>query len=178
MFHMEKKIRILHDYDNPYPRRSAAIKLGIKLILYGLLNKISIKINFINEIHDLARSELDLMIKLDKIVNVYSIIGIKKEIELAYPDIFNDLKKYEVDVREHFHEGDRLDPKRIRRWEPPLNLPIYNWNYDKKYVGDEKVMLNSTDIPVWHATGFNLSNYVNFLYNVLILNEKIYKDDE
>lgn len=175
---MEKKIRILHDYDNPYPRRSTAIRLGIKLILYGLFNKISIKINFINEIYDLARNELDLMIKLDKIIGVYSIIGIKNGIELYYPNIFHDLKKYKVDVRKHFHEGDRLDPKRIRKWDPSLNLPIYNWKYDKKYVAGKKVMLNNTDIPIWHANGFNLSNYIDFLYNILVLNEKIYNDDE
>ena len=131
---MKKKIRVLHDYDNPYPRRSTAIRLGVKLLLYGLLNKIGIKINFINEIYDLARQELDLMIKLDKIIGIYSIIGIKKGIELSYPSIFDELIKYDVDVRHHYHEGDRMDPKRIRRWEPPLDLPIYTWNYDKSYV--------------------------------------------
>lgn len=174
---MGKKIRILHDFDTPHPRRSKAIRLGLKLIFYGLLNKINIKINFVDEIYDLARNELDLMIKLDKILGVCSIVGIKKEIETSYPNIFSELEKYNVDVREHFHEGDRLDPKRIRKWEPPLNLPIYNWNYDKLYVAGEKVMLNNTDIPIWHANGFNLSNYINFLYNMIILNEKIYNDD-
>ena len=117
------------------------------------------------------------MINIDKILVIHQIVVIKEGIEESYPSIFHDIKKYKIDVRKHFHEGDRLDPKRIRRWKPSLNLPIYNWNYDKKYVGNEKVMLNKTDIPIWHANGFNLSNYIDFLYNIIVLNEKIYNDD-
>ena len=86
-----------------------------------------------------------LFLKLDKLVGVTPIIGIRNSVKEQYPDIMKDISKYEVDVRNHIHIGEPPDPDRIRTYEPLTGLEHITsnvWHYDTDYVLGNKPLLN------------------------------------
>ena len=162
-------MKVLHDWDDPYLGCRKAIYQGIKLILYGFCKWFMFKPKFLEDIYEERRRNLDAIIKLDKLVGVESIIGIRWIIYLHYPTIFKDLKKYDVDVREHIHIGGNKHPYRKREWIPELKQSKNTWHYDREYVKGIEPKLEEGELPIWHVDYPKfLSYYIDFLYEKLI----------
>lgn len=180
-------MKVLHDMDVARVPPFIAFKRGVKLILYSVFMCLGIRFRFIDDIYEEFRESADVIIKLDMLVGVDSVMGIKTEVKKIYPDIMEELREYGVDVREHIHIGDKKhrpfgwrqfsDPNRKRLWVPPLDQPKGTWGYDKDYIAGKLVMLKKGQLPIWHVgrPGW-LKDYINFLYYVLIEGGQIYEE--
>ena len=165
-------IRILHDYDEPHLRSYYAIKRGLKLLLYGVCKRLGLRLTIIEPIYNEVREYADTLIKLDKLVGVTSVMGIRDKVQEHYPEIMEELSEYCVDLRTHIHIGDIPDPNRIRTWEPINkleNITSNVWHYDTDYVMGQRPKLKDGEIPIWHIDRPHfLKHYINFLYEVLV----------
>jgi len=165
-------IKILHDYDEPFLSGKYAISRGLKLIIYGICRYLGIRPKLVESIYNETRENADTIIKLDKLVGVTPIMGIRDVVQQYYPNLMTELKRYGVDVRTHIHIGEAPNPQRIRTWEPIEGLEKITsnvWHYDKDHVLGKRPLLNRGEIPVWHVDRPNwLNHYVDFLYEVLV----------
>jgi len=165
-------MRILHDYDDPNLSPNYAIKRGLKLIIYGIFKRFGLRPKFIQHIYDEVREYADTLIKLDKLVGVTPIMGIRDKVQDHYPNIMKELSEYGVDVRTHIHIGEIPDPNRIRTYEPITGLEHISsnvWHYDTDYVSKQRPKLKDGEIPIWHVDRPHfLKHYINFLYEVLV----------
>ncbi len=182
-------MRVLHDMDVPHWVTLRALKRGVKLVIFAISKMLGIRIRIVDDIYEEVRENVDVMIKLDKLVGVTSIMGIKREILDTYPNIMEDLKEYDIDVREHIHIGDKKyrpfgwrkysDPNRKRLWIPPLDQPKETWNYDSDYILGKRKLLKSGQLPLWHVDGMGyLKHYIIFLYWILVEGGEIYEKRE
>jgi hypothetical protein len=166
-------MRVLHDYDEPHLSAKYAIRRGLKLILYGISKYIGFKIKITEGIYNETRENADTIIKLDKLVGITPILGVRDKVQEYYPDIMDELNKYGVDVRTHIHIGEAPDINRIRTWDPIEGLEKISsnvWHYDKDHVLKRRPKLKDGEIPIWHIDRPNwLKFYVDFLYEALIL---------
>ncbi len=171
-------MKVLHDMDRPYLGAFPALKRGAMLILYAISRVVRLRFEFMDNIYEEVRENADVLIKLDKLVGVESVVGVRDEICRSYPHIMERLKEYDVDVREHIHIGKRhLNRKRL--WIPPLNQPKETWHYDRDYIDGNKVMLKKGQLPIWHIDRPDrVKDYINFLYSVLVEGEQIYENLE
>lgn len=162
-------MRVLHDWDEPHRSGKRAIYRGIKLILYGIFKWFMFKPKFLNDLYGENRRNLDIIIKLDKLVGVNSVVGIRDKICRYYPEIFKELKKYGIDVRQHIHIGTDKCPLRKRKWVPELVQPRNTWHFDRDYVEGVEPKLMSDELSIWHVDYPEfLSYYIEFLYGKLI----------
>lgn len=179
-------VSVLHDMDLSSWDTLAAIKRGIKLIIYAISRIFRVRFSFVEDIYLEARKNADIIIKLDKLVGVESIIGINTDVLRDHPNIMKELREFCPDVREHIHIGDKnyrplgwrkfSDPNRKRLWIPPLDQPKETWHYDLDYEKGTLPLLKEGQLPIFHIDSMNsLSNYINFLYWLLIENGKIYE---
>lgn len=180
-------MKVLHDMDLPREAPYLAFKRGLKLILYSFFMCLGIRFSFIDSIYEEFRENADLIIKLDRLVGIEPVIGIKTEVQHIYPNIMTELRKQCMDVREHIHVGDKKnrpfgwgqfsDPNRTRLWVPPLDQSKETWSYDTRYVAGEKMLLKEGQLPIWHIHRSDwVKHYINFLYSVLIEGERIYEE--
>jgi hypothetical protein len=172
-------MKILHDWDDPFLNWRWAALIGIKYLLYAFFSLLGIRPKFLDEINNELKAYSETLAKLDTLCGVKPIFGIRDTVRKEYPDIQEFLLRFdEVEVIRHIHLGrDYKDPDRKRLWEPPLNQPEHTWHYDKLYVSGEKTLLSEGELPVWHVDrSYFIEEYINFLYSVLIKNEKIYRD--
>ena len=165
-------MRILHDYDNPYLGPNYAIKRGLKLIFYGIFKRLGLRPKFTETIYNEVRNYTDTLIKLDKLVGVNPIMGIRDKVQDHYPDIMKELGSYGVDVRTHIHIGEIPDLNRTRTYEPLTGLEHISsnvWHYDTDYVLNQRPKLKEGEIPIWHVDRpYFLKHYIDFLYEVLV----------
>lgn len=165
-------IKILHDYDDPYIRSNYAIKRGLKLLLYGIFKRLGLKPAFLEPVYNEVRENADILIKLDKLVGVTSIMGIKDGVQDEYPEIMKELGEYGVDVRTHIHIGEPPDPNRIRTYRPLDGLEHISsnvWHYDTDFVAGKRPILKEGEMPIWHVDRPHyLKHYIEFLYAALI----------
>ena len=171
-------LTVLHDWDSPsvYGRRALFDKMiqSFCVLIVSVLPILS-RFRIFREPYDAYRLEkrrhLDTLLKLDTLTGVTPIFGIRDVVISEYPELANY-----PHLRVHRHIGEPPDPNRIRTWEPPLNQPPYTWHYDTDYVNGKKVLLKNHDIfPVWHVDHVHyLSDYICFLYKVLVEGEQIY----
>lgn len=181
-------VRVLHDMDLANRDSLEALKRGIKLIIYALSKMLHIRIGVVDDIYEEVREHADTLIKLDKLVGVTSVMGIKREVLNTYPDIMEELEEYSVNMHEHIHIGDKKyrpfgwrqfsDPNRKRLWIPPLDQPKETWHYDTDYISGKRVLLKDGQLPIWHIHRHDdLKHYIDFLYWVLIEGGEIYEKD-
>jgi hypothetical protein len=165
-------MKVLHDYDEPYLSAKYAIRRGLKLILYGMCRFLGIRISLIDEIYQETRKNADTLIKIDKLVGICPIMGIRDKVVSHYPNIISELEKYGADIRTHIHIGKAPDINRIRTWDPIddlENITSNVWHYDKNYVLNKRPLLKEGELPIWHVDRPNwLKYYVDFLYEMLI----------
>ncbi len=171
-FKVESAMKVLHDYDEPCLSGKYAIRRGLKLLLYGISRYLGLKPKMTEPIYNETRENADTIIKLDKLVGVTPIMGIRDKVQEYYPEIMTELEKYGVDVRTHIHIGKAPDVNRIRTWEPIEGLEKITsnvWHYDKDHVLNKRPKLGDGEIPTWHIDRPNwLKYYVDFLYEILI----------
>ena len=171
-------LTVLHDWDNSgvYGRRAILQKMVSSFcILVASYVSVLLRLKFFREPYEAYRAEkrryLDTLLKLDTLTGVTPIFGIRDTVLTEYPELVNY-----PHLRVHRHIGEPPDPNRTRTWEPPLNQPQYSWRYDSAYVEGHRVLLRSRDTyPIWHVDHPQyLTNYIDFLYSVIIKGERIY----
>jgi len=159
---------ILHDYDSPFLRANYAFKRGLRLLLYGIAKYFGLKPTFLEPIYNEVREYADTIIKLDKLIGVTPIMGIRDVVQDQYPNILEELGKYGVDLRTHTHIGEPPDPNRVRTYEPSDGLENVShnvWHYDTDYASNKNPTLNKGDIPIWHVDYPHfIKHYIDFLY--------------
>lgn len=162
-------MKVLHDWDNPHRSGKRAIYRGIKLILYGICKKLKIRLRFLDDIYYENRRYLETMIKIDKLVGVTSIIGIRNKIYNHYPNINTELEEYGLDIRKHIHVGNNKNPDRKRIWIPELTQSENTWHYDKRWISKNEPELKDNELPIWHVDYPEfIFYYIEFLYEKLI----------
>ena len=173
----ENKIKVLHDYDEPYLNHIYAFRQGLKLIIYSVCKMIGLRPKIVEPIYNETRGNADTLIKLDKLVGVTPIMGIRDKVQEHYPNIMTELSRYDIDLRKHIHIGEAPDPDRVRTWEPIEGLEKITsnvWHYDSNHVRKKRPKLREGEIPIWHVDRPNwLKHYVDFLYDVLIKEEEL-----
>ncbi len=184
-------MKVLHDWDRPFTDLDYSFRRGIYLLLYVASNKFPLlkKIKFINKIVENIQHEkflyLETLIRLDLLVDIEPVIGIR---DIVYKEYFGLLEDYikalnyiydkKIDFRLHKHIGDKNDENRIRIWEPSLNQSKESWSYDVNYFKDKMTLLNKDELPIFHIDRpYALHRYIDWLYEVLIEKTKIYKDE-
>ena len=177
-FDKKPDLTVLHDWDRSgvYGRRALLQKMVSSFcILVASYVPVLLRLKFFHEPYEAYRAEkrrhLDTLLKLDTLTGVTPIFGIRDVVISEYPELANY-----PHLRIHRHIGEPPDQNRVRTWEPPLNQPPYSWHYDTDYVNGKKVLLKNHDIfPVWHVDHVHyLSDYIGFLYKVLVEGEQIY----
>ncbi len=171
-------MKILHDWDDPYLNWKWAALIGFKYLIYAFFSLFGVRPRFTKDVKNELRNYAETLVKIDILCNVSPIFGIRDVVKKEYPEIHDILSSYDnVEVRKHVHIIENYkDPNRKRIWDPPLKQSKNTWHYDKQYVNNKKVLLNKDEIPVWHVDrSYFLKEYIDFLYNVKIKNEKIYK---
>lgn len=176
--HSSKDISVLHDMDEPHWNIFIALNRGTKLILYVICRLLRVRMRFVDDVYEEVRRNADTLAKLDKLLGVTSVMGIKREILDTYPGIMEELKRYDVDVREHIHTGGNRDPNRERFWVPPLDQPRETWHYDTDYNKGKRTLLKKGQLPIFHVDRPDfLTDYVNFLYGIIVEGENIYEEE-
>ena len=167
-------MKVLHDWDRPYISRGWARLRGTSLLLYALSQKVPIfyRIPFFRQnrrkVEEAQIEFMETLIKLDHILGIEPIFGIRDGVRERYPERIAKLEKdHDLDIRRHTHIGVEPDPHRKRLWDPPLNQPRHTWDFDTKWINGEKVELNPGELPIWHVDNpHHLTHYINFLYEV------------
>jgi hypothetical protein len=171
-------MKVLHDWDDPYLSWKWAALIGLRYLLYAFFSFFGIRLKFLSGTNNELKSYCQILAKLDILCGVEPIFGIRDVVLKEYPNIGDKLSNLDgVEIRIHIHvgEGDK-DADRKRLWEPPLKQSEQTWHYDKDYVEGQKKLLNEGELPVWHVDrSYFLEDYINFLYNVKIKKEIIYK---
>ena len=172
-------LTVLHDWDSSalYGKRAILQRMVSSFcILAASYMPILLRLKFFHVPYEAYRAEkrryLDTLAKLDSLAGVTPIFGIRDTILAEHPE----LKTY-PGLRVHRHIGEPPNPERTRTWEPPLNQPQYTWRYDSDYVEGNPVSLKTRDTyPILHVDHPHyLSNYIDFLYAVLVEGENIYE---
>ncbi len=168
----EFDMRVLHDYDEPHLSAKYAIRRGLRLLLYGISKYLGFKTKSIESIYEETRENADTLVKIDRLVGVTTIMGIRDKVQEYYPNIISELEEYGVDVRTHMHIGEAPDNNRIRTWEPIEGLEKITsnvWHYDKDHVLNKRPKLGDGEIPIWHVDRPNwIKYYIDFLYEAFI----------
>jgi len=169
-------MKVLHDWDDPYLHPWHALRRALYLILYAASTQIPIlnRIPRVAMIREETREHADTLAKLDALVGIEPIFGIRDTVSQAYPDIINELTmKYRADVRRHIHIGCNSDPARVRTWEPIDGLEAVTarlWHFDRDYANGNPVELNPDEVAVWHVDYPRfLKHYINWLYGFMPL---------
>jgi hypothetical protein len=172
------KLKVLHDWDEPYNGGLWYFKKGIKYLLYAVCKQIGFP-NLIKEVAEEPKITAKLIAMIDEIAGIHGIFGIRDDVKKVYPDTISELENMNVEIRNHLHIGEYPDPTRKRLWQPSLNQPIRTWHYDTKYVSGNKLLLKNGELPIWHVnedSSKNFQEYIKFLYNVLCQGEEIYEN--
>ncbi len=144
----------------------------MRLFLYGIFKRLGLKPTFLEPIYNEVREYADTIIKLDKLVGVTPIMGIRDKVQDQFPEIMKELGENGVDIRTHIHIGEIPDPNRIRTFEPLDGLEHISsnvWHYDTDYVSNQRPTLKEGEIPIWHVDRPQfLKHYIDFLYEVLV----------
>lgn len=176
-------LTVLHDWDDPSPNRRRGFLVEA---VFNLKVGLAVRFPFLREVFNEAYQDaclmkvnyLNTLLRLDELVGVTSIIGLKDDVVEEYPEILNVLRAGGVDVRLHYHIGkDFKDSNRKRTWDPPLNQPRYTWHYDTNWVNGKQELLKQSDTyPIWHVDHIQyLQNYIEFLHKTIINGGEVYE---
>lgn len=169
-------MKVLHDYDNVKPFRSYAFRRGLRMVAYAISDKLGLGLF---PMDDELESYMETLIKLDKLVGVEPIVGIRDKVLEAKPHLFQRSQSLGADTRRHFHVGADNDPKRVRGWDPPLTLSRAVHMYDREWVKGTAGKIGKGDVPIWHVDYPHLlPNYIDFLYRWKILGESPYGEEQ
>jgi len=160
------KMKVLIDWDNPNLDYMYAFKRGIKLILYSMCVLFHLRPKFLEDIYLETDKHIETIMKLNEMLGVETVFGIRDVVSDAKPYIINYLKEYNKDVRKHVHIG-KYGPNRIRTWNPPLTQSIDTWDFEIKYYNGILQPLKEGELPIWHIDRpYRLSTYIKFVYEM------------
>ncbi len=172
------EISVLHDMDEPQWNVYLALGRGVRLIVYVICRILGVRIRFVDDIYEEVRENADTLIKLDKLLGITPVMGIRREVLDTYPGIMEELERHGVDVREHIHIGGNRDPNRKRLWIPSLNQPRGTWHYDTDYNKGKRILLKKGQLPIFHVDRPDfLTDYINFLYDIIVEGESVYEEE-
>lgn len=166
------RVSVIHDWDSSTISGRKAIRRGISLVLYAIskvfpiLNRIR-RIERNNDALELERVDyMETLIKLDLLLGIDSIFGIRPGVMRRCGEEIKDLKElYGVDVRTHLHIGSPPDPGRKRLWIPSLSQSMKSWTFEKDYI-EGRGELEPGDLPIFHVDNpENLRYYIDYLYD-------------
>lgn len=168
-------MQILHDWDRIGINGYHATERGLSLLGYMLarkipfLNRLSVFRENTKRLEDEKLEYMETLIKLDKLVGVISVFGIRDIIRERYGKGIDELAaKYDVDVRRHIHIGDNQDPRRKRLWDPPLNQSYDTWHFDRKWAMGIRTILKPGELANFHVERpYQLKNYIDYLYEMI-----------
>lgn len=154
---------VLHDWDNPYPSGSWALKRGISLICYAVTKFLKHPMGSVANETD---SYVITLLKLDELLGIRPIFGLRDEVSAVKGSTASMLKLGGYDVRRHVHVGERLDPKRTRTWEPPLNQSPATWHFEDDCIAHRPTQLFEGELPCWHIDyPHHLRAYIDYLHS-------------
>ena len=167
-------MKVLHDWDSVTLSGRKALTRGVSLIVYAITKVIPILnrskwVDRNNRKHEALRlAHLETLIKLDELVGITPIFGIRDPVIIEYLDELVQIRlKYGVDMRHHYHRGSPPDPDRIRGWDPPLSQSRRSWNFERDYI-EGRGTLETGDLPIFHVDNpENLRHYIDYLYEVI-----------
>jgi len=152
------KIRVLHDFDSPYPSGKYALRRGVRLVVYAVSKKVPLLRRLVEDIYAEAYSNCRTLATIDKLLAVDSRFGLREEILKAFPGLDKELAAMGFSVHRHYHVS-RDDV----RWEPPLDVEKDAWFFDQEF--DQHHEINEhLKWAVFHADYPQLlSAYIDFL---------------
>jgi len=132
----KNQLRVLHDFDSPYPSYKYALKRMFQLLLYWL--SASRKFRFLRDfkfVQNCYRENYDyclLLAHLDRLLGVKAKWGIHVEVQKVFPDLKSRIESLGFQVHDHWHVpvSDGVAPK----WNPPLDIPREYYWWDQDYV--------------------------------------------
>ena len=157
-------MKILFDWDDPDLNWVNSLKRGIELIVYGLCKPFGIRFKFIEEIYTETDKYVMTITKLNRLLGIDTIYGIRDCVSENKPHSVIFLKNSGQDVRRHIHIGKKgLDRQRL--WEPSLTQSINTWHFAEDYHNGIKIKLKKGELPIFHIDRpYRLSTYIDFLY--------------
>ncbi len=171
-------MNVLHDWDNPYRSGRWCIRRGVQLIIYALSKRIKIlrKMSMVKEMYTELYNNAITLAKLDRLVKVHGIFGVKDSVVHEFPTIEEDINSLKLEYRRHIHVDY---PRAVRWWEPPLSQREVTWRYDQKYRDHGRnipIKLKPGELPIFHVDYPNfIPLYIDWLYWVLEEGGEIYE---
>ena len=112
---------------------------------------------------------METLIKLNRIVGVHGIFGIRDQIKEKHGKAIEELQaKYGAEIRRHVHIGEIPDPERIRTWDPPLTQSQGTWSFDIKWARGERVVLKPGELAIFHVDRPHyLRHYIDYLFEMI-----------
>ena len=157
-------MRILHDWDDPDLYWIDAFKQGMKLLVYSACKLFHIRFSYIEDIYTQTDKYAETLVKLNSLVGVEGVFGIRDCVAEEKPNAVTYLKDSGQDVRKHIHILKK-GPNRKRLWEPPLTQSMDTWHFDNDYYKGIKVKLKEGELPIFHVDRpSRLPTYIDFLY--------------
>jgi hypothetical protein len=159
-------MKVLFDWDLPELDMKYCFSRGIKLVLFSFCTFLHLRPKFLEDIYLETDEYAKALIKLNEMLGVETVFGIRDVVSDAKPYMVNYLKDHNQDVRKHIHIG-KHGPDRIRTWEPPLTQSMDTWDFEIKYYNGILQPLKDGELPLWHIDRpYRLQTYINFVYEM------------
>jgi len=156
---MDSRIRVLHDFDSSFLSGRYALKRGLKLVVFALSKWMPFLRPFVKDVYEESYRYCLTLAKLDKLVGVESVFGLRKEVEDRFPELRSSLQEMGFKVHGHSHLS-----KTDVIWDPPLDVASRYWFFDQKYATGEMQPTEETEWAVFHADYPHLlEHYIKFL---------------
>ncbi len=168
-------MKILHNWDSLTIEGGWVRRRCISLLCYWFTRRFTFlqKIGWLRRNFENVRGEqlryMETLIKLNRIVGVHGIFGIRDQIKKLHGKEIEELQaKYEIEIRRHVHIGGITDPERIRKWEPPLTQSPETWHFDVDWAKGKKVVLKTGELAIFHVDRPHyLHHYIDYLFEMI-----------
>lgn len=155
-------LRILHDFDNPYPSGRWALKRGISLILYAISRWVPPLQRWCSEVYLENYEYAKTLAQLDVLLGIHSLFGINRRVIRIFPNLRRDLLGMDIKdeaIVDHWH----VSAHEVH-WHPTLIVPKEDWFFDQDWSKGRRI-LPSGQYAVFHADyPYLLSSYIDFLW--------------
>ncbi|MBA7491319.1 hypothetical protein ES702_01864 [subsurface metagenome] len=167
-------MKVLHDWDTLKIEGGWARSRGVSLLCYWFARRFTFlqKIRWLRRNFESVRAEqlryMETLIKLNRIVGVHGIYGIRDQIKELHGKEIEELKaKYGAEIRRHVHIGKNSDPKRTRTWDPPLTQSPESWHFDLNWAKGKNVKLKPGELAIFHVDRPHyLRHYIDYLFEM------------
>jgi len=156
---MSNTIRVIHDFDSPFPSGRQALGTGLKLIVYAISKKLPFVRPLAKDIYQDCYRYCLTLAKLDRTIGLKSAFGLRQEVEDEFPSLRKELEAMGFSVHRHVHHSETEVT-----WDPPLDVAPKYWHFDRLYAGGDIRPTKDTEWAVFHADYPDLmGHYIDFL---------------